>query len=258
MSAQAGILGVQLLRWLFPTEQMPALLRGREAAEWIDRAHRINIGLVVVVVPTMLGCGAGMTWLIARAADWLHGLRGLALFEVTALWIMYAIPGLFLGILVAGAIVYLPLRLWLGADGYRKYEWAASCIAEYDSRRAGKWVVGFVLPPVLLLMTLSFDWHFRVTPTQVQRNNFLSLGTSTRPLAEVERIWLAFESRQRKGRQEEVSYLVFEFRDGERWDTQPWTEWPHADAEAWARTLRKSAGLVVEPVEADRLPPEAR
>ena len=258
MSGHAGVVAVRLLQWLFPTDELPALLRGREAADWLVRAQRINVGLIVVFLPTMLGCMAGVTWLLYRMAGLLHSLRGPAVVDVNAPWMVYAMPGLLLGIGVAGAIVYVPLRLWLGADDYRKYEWAASVIAEYDGRRAGKWVVAVLLPPLLIFLVLVFDWGFRVTATQVQQNAFLGLGTAARPLADVRAVWLVRDIARREGKDEEKSYLAFDFRDGTRWDTAAWSDWPGCDAEAWAGRL-KNAGLEAQIVcGTDHLPPDRR
>lgn len=256
MSEYGGRLGVAMLRKLFPTDDMPALLRGREAIEWLDRAYWINIVVLLIYIPGMLVCGVGISWLLIRTAGWLHGLRQPAIVEATAPWLLYAIPGFFLGIVVGGFFVSLPIRLWLGAEGYRKYEWAASCIAEYDGRRATKWVFGVMLPPLFLFLVLGFDWQFRITSAAVERNDFWGLGTATRPLVEVDHAYLVREEDRVNGKYVERSYLVFDFPDGERWTTQGWSEWPHVNAGEWARRLREDLQLEVRLVSnADGLPP---
>jgi hypothetical protein len=143
-----------LLGWLFPRE-------ARQPGEALTPARRRAMQQVYAVGNfAVLGLAIPGTWLAYRGLEtlaraWLPSGDHV----LVAGWIFWALPALFLGILIGGFLVEAVLRLRLG-EGYRDLKVVMADHLGSDPTRAGLAVSAVVLTIVAGLVWIFLQLHF--------------------------------------------------------------------------------------------------
>jgi hypothetical protein len=214
--------GFRLVAWLFPPPRLRSFmpLSAEELAEqYRSRDRWCNVLGVLILV----GLGAGFYFVAEACAKWWQRRWADAPYFYRPTALELGIWAGFLALFCTLYVMFLILRLALGADEYRLYIAYASNKLKpypYDVLKIARWFFWLFAPLLLALIVFRVDTYMAFTDKAVVENPFLSLGVehvwpyaAVRGVYEVQGYHARFEDKI-------APFHVIVFNDGRRWESE--------------------------------------
>jgi hypothetical protein len=215
-----------LLRRLIPYQ--PSRDRNQRVLtpELNQELTRKYLWLNLVMFVPFLGIATVSTILLARALDSLAAWRlsGLppSVYVVRPSWLIWLVPAMLLGILVAGVSLELrgsPLLRLLLRDPERReeYLWHSRFKFGFDARKADFGVSVFVVGACSVFFALASNWYFRCAADHIGLKRFWSLAEQRYGYDELDKIVETSHAHAPIGTVVQRSDHCLVFRDGRIW-----------------------------------------
>jgi hypothetical protein len=211
-------LGFALLRRLFPYSSRPPM-PAEEMQDLAQRAKRIDWAFVGLFFFFTGACALAWTVLlleVSRLRDSMMPAH-LLLVQLEPNWLIWACPGLFLGMISGGWLALLSLRLLLGPRRFQQYSMASSTQAGFDGLRAFKWMSIVFVTGAAVWSVLSLDWYDRFEEDRVVINELWGLGETTYGYDQVTQIVETTHFVAPNGKLVERTRQFVIFADGRQW-----------------------------------------
>lgn len=250
----AAVVTPLLMKWLqkaAPGEPLPALSE-EERAALIQKYMKVEfaqIGMFLLLFPVLAVAISALLW---GASELFAMLRPAGLLTVKPWTMVWALPGMLLGIVACFPPLDLIARRWL-KERYAEYELAQKLKAggSIDFKRL-RWRA---IPAALLLiafLVLLNDWYTRFEPERIVMNRFLGLGETARTYTDVERVVLTKYYTAPNGNQVNRRVLCIVFKDKSYWSNEEACGEPYEDNrpqfDRVAALLKEKTGKPVEEV----------
>jgi hypothetical protein len=187
--AVAVPLAFVLFRRLVPY-RLPASLPAEELERlkkqyaWVDWAALLPM-LLFLCISTVVWAALFAT--LARLRD---SLMPPALLLVTPQpwWVFWLLPGFFLGLISAGWLTFLTIRLLIGPRGYAEYQVVSKGQVGFDLERVWKWITLAIVAGATGWCVLALDWYARFEEERIVVNPLFGFGEKVYRYDQVDQI----------------------------------------------------------------------
>ncbi len=224
MSVNPGTIlgGFRLMAWLFPPPRLRSVtpLSVEELAEqYRSRDRWCNVLAALVLV----GLGTAFFFVIGACAEWRHRRWADSPYFFRPMALELGIWGGFLALVCTLYVMFIILRLALGADEYRLYVAYTSNKLKpfpFDGVKVARLFFWLFAPLLLALIVLRVDTYTAFTDRAVVENPFLSLGVAhVWPYAEVRGVY-EVQGYHARFEDKVAPFHVIVFNDGRRWESE--------------------------------------
>jgi hypothetical protein len=157
----------------------------------------------------------GLVWVLHHSIPQGEGSRFLMLPDEY----FFALPALFIGILVGAAPTDLLYRLLL-KERYAEYTLYGNLKTGFDSWRVIKFLALTIIIPSALLTCLAMDCYAGFTDDRMITNRFWGIGENVRAYQQITRIRQVQSFKAPNGNIIERPFYVLHFNDGSTWSTK--------------------------------------